>query len=302
MLRGSKTKFLRRNRRLLQEKQAAYFPRISHSPPRLFTAAELDDATGGYHPAKLIKRDAPFELYTATLGGQAVSVKRATPPAGSSNCDAAVEGLITEVVVLSAVGHRNVVKLLGCCLETQSPALVYELHAHGTLQDRASAAAGAGAWEPMSWPGRLRVAAEVTGGLHYLHCHAPLTIFHGDVKPSSVILDEQGVPKIVDFALSTPIASDPTGAADQEQGDVYSLGMLLVVLMLGEQPSQWQDDGGLREGLVARARGLGEAEGNVEQLGAFAGVALECLRPKGEERPTAKEVERRLREIMSFMP
>ncbi|MQM14368.1 hypothetical protein Taro_047297 [Colocasia esculenta] len=344
--RGSKTRFLRRNRRLIQEKQAAFSMGGSRNTSQLFTAAELEEATDRYHPRRLIKLDGSHELYRATLGGQAVSVKRASPEA-VRNCQGngggvehLVEGMVTEIVVLSGVGHRNVAKLLGCCLETQVPALVYHLDSHGTLQGRAFAGACPSGADLLTWPSRLRAAAEVAGALHYLHRHAPVTIVHRDVKPSSVVLDEQGVPKLVDFSLSMPIPPNQTEAGidiiagniyyidpessstctASEKSDVYSFGMLLLVLMLGKHPSEWEEENGFpllsrlgsgegeiaelvgRDELVAMASGMGEAEGKVEQLWEFADLAFECLRRRGEERPTMKETERRLREISSLMP
>ncbi|GMP41142.1 hypothetical protein CsSME_00011339 [Camellia sinensis var. sinensis] len=75
-----------------------------------------------------------------------------------------VEQFINEVVVLSQIIYRNIVKLLGCCLELDVPLLVYEFIPNEEF--------------PLSWEMRFQIATEVAGALSYLHYVASIPIYH----------------------------------------------------------------------------------------------------------------------------
>ncbi|KAK1400872.1 putative wall associated kinase-like 1 [Heracleum sosnowskyi] len=151
---------------------------------KLFTSKELEMATDHYSKDRILGQGGQGTVYKGMLtDGKIVAVKKSKIEDESEQ-----EQFINEVVLLSKINHRNIVKLHGCCLETDIPLLVYELVPNGTLfeyiQDRIEDF-------PLTWDIRVRVAIEIAGALFYLHSAASLPIYHRDIKSSNILLDEK---------------------------------------------------------------------------------------------------------------
>ncbi|PRQ55882.1 putative protein kinase RLK-Pelle-WAK family [Rosa chinensis] len=289
---------------------------------QIFTEEELKKATKNYDENEKLGEGGYGIVYKGVLDKRVVAIK-------ISKMTAQVESdqFINEVIVLSQISHRNVVRLLGCCLETKTPMLVYEYVGSGTLYDHIHKKKG----QLLSFAQRLKIAAETATALSYLHHSTTTQIVHRDVKATNILLDEKLMAKVSDFGASKLIPDDKTQLSTLVQGtlgyldpeylqsntlteksDVYSFGVVLVELLTSENVIRFDKTEAERnlanvfvstiekKGLRALGPILDDEivkDGNWEIIEKVANLAQRCLSVKGDERPTMKEIERELDEI-----
>ncbi|ERM98441.1 hypothetical protein AMTR_s00072p00132930 [Amborella trichopoda] len=118
---------------------------------------------------------------TATLIFTSDDLKQATNNYKESKILGAVQvdQFINEVLILKQINCMNLVKLLGCCLETSVPMLIYKYIPSGTLEHHIH---GKDLLKQITWTVRLRIALETAEALAYLHSATSMTIFHRGVK------------------------------------------------------------------------------------------------------------------------
>ncbi|XP_065852977.1 wall-associated receptor kinase-like 22 [Euphorbia lathyris] len=279
---------------------------------RIFTEEELERATDNYNESRFLGQGGYGTVYKGMLpDGNIVAVKRSRTIAKSQ-----IEQFINEVVILSQINHRNIVKLLGCCLETQFPLLVYEFIPNGTLSSHIHEENS-----ELSWEDRFRIASEVAGAVAYMHSSASFPIFHRDIKSSNILLDEKYSAKVSDFGTSRSIPYDRTHLTTVVQGtfgyldpeyfytsqftdksDVYSFGVVLIELLTGEKPISFdrtEDERNLvghflssteEDCLVRILDPVVAREARKEDVEAIAELATRCLKSIGKMRPTMREV------------
>ncbi|MED6205200.1 hypothetical protein PIB30_015763 [Stylosanthes scabra] len=307
----SRESFFKKNGGLLLQKVVSS-SEGSFDKFKLFSLKDLEKATNHFNPNRILGNGGQGTVYKGMLvDGKIVAVKK-------FKVDGKIEQFINEFVILSQIDHRNVVKLLGCCLETEIPLLVYEFIPNGTLfeylheQDE---------YLPMTWEMRLKIAIEVAGALFYLHSAASKPIYHRDIKSTNILLDEKYNAKVADFGTSKMIAIEDThlttlvkgtfGYLDPEyfhtsqftdKSDVYSFGVVLVELLTGQKPVSFVAPGEAQNLASYFILCMEENrvfdiidkrimwEGRREHINAVAKLAKRCLDLKGIERPSMKEV------------
>ncbi|KAD7477898.1 hypothetical protein E3N88_01034 [Mikania micrantha] len=297
----------------------------SNAMMTLFSSEQLRKVTDNYSQEKIIGKGAYGVVYKGVL-----SDKRLVAIKKSKLVDETqAEQFINEVMILTQVIHRNVVKLLGCCLEEEVPILVYEFISNNTLFHHIHHKLGGMDW--LSWENRLRVATEVASALGYLHSEITMQIIHRDVKSSNILLDENYTAKISDFGASrlVPLGHHevPTliqgtlGYLDPEyfntsqlteKSDVYSFGVVLAELLTGKQAigvDRTNEEKNLATYFVksVKENRLFEIvdprllhEHTLDDLQKVGDLTKRCLSFVGDDRPTMKEVAAELEGLKKF--
>ncbi|KAK2980032.1 hypothetical protein RJ640_020058 [Escallonia rubra] len=291
---------------------------------KIFTAEELEKATNNYAEDRIVGRGGYGTVYKGILPDKRVVAIKKSRIMDESQ----IEQFINEMVILTQVNHRNVVKLMGCCLESEVPLLVYEFVSNGTLFHHIHSRGGM-SW--LSWENRLRIAAESAGALAYLHSAASKPIIHRDVKSANILLDEHYTTKISDFGASRLIPLDQAQVTTLVQGtlgyldpeyfhtsqltdksDVYSFGVVLAELLTGKKPlclERSQEERNLATYFIMSVKKNRlfhileprvVREGTLEQLQIVAELVKKCLNLNGEDRPTMKEVAMELEGLRKF--
>ncbi|KAI9083686.1 hypothetical protein K1719_034387 [Acacia pycnantha] len=214
----------------------------------LFDFRILATATNDFSIANKLGRGGFGLVYKGELhDGQEIAVKRL-----SRTSRQGLEEFMNEVVVISKLQHRNLVRLLGCCIEGEEKLLVYEYMPNKSLD--------AFIYDPikkkvLDWKNRLNIIKGISRGLLYLHRDSRLKIIHRDLKPSNILLDAQLIPKISDFGLARIFESSedegntrrvvgtygymsPEYAMEglfSEKSDVFSFGVLLFEIISGRK-------------------------------------------------------------------
>ncbi|CAL5341836.1 unnamed protein product [Camellia sinensis] len=214
----------------------------------LFDFATIVNATDNFSINNKLGEGGFGLVYKGELkGGQEIAVKRL-----SRNSSQGLDDFKNEVSYIAKLQHRNLVKLLGCCIQGEEKMLIYEYMPNKSLDyfifDQTQSTL-------LDWPTRFHIIDGISRGLLYLHQDSRLRIIHRDLKASNILLDIDMNPKISDFGLARSFGGNETKANTNRvvgtygymppeyavhgyfsvKSDVFSFGVLVLEVVSGKR-------------------------------------------------------------------
>ncbi|KAF8414029.1 hypothetical protein HHK36_002028 [Tetracentron sinense] len=281
----------------------------------LFDLETVVNATNNFSFAKKIGEGGFGIVYKGELStGHEIAVKRLY-----QDSQQGLREFKNEVILIAKLQHRNLVRLLGCCIQREETMLIYEYMPNKSLdsfifnQTRCSS---------LEWRKRFEIIVGIARGLLYLHRDSRLRIIHRDLKASNILLDGEMNPKISDFGIARMIGRDQTEANTKRvigtygymspeyaidglfsvKSDVFSFGVLVLEIVSGKKNRRfYHPDHDLN--LLGHAWKLWNEEKPLELIDAFMEdpvpefeslkciqVGLLCVQKRPDDRPTMPTV------------
>ncbi|XP_077245928.1 uncharacterized protein LOC143885616 [Tasmannia lanceolata] len=280
-----------------------------------FDLGIIADATENFSDSNKLGQGGFGPVYKGELPeGKMIAVKRLSKSSGQG-----LEEFKNEVILIAKLQHRNLVRLLGYCIQGDEKLLIYEYMHNKSLDsflfDRYRC-------KLLQWERRFIIILEIARGLLYLHQDSRLRIIHRDLKPSNILLDKEMNAKISDFGMARIFGGNQTEANTNRvvgtygymspeyashglfsvKSDVFSFGVILLEIISGKKNTSfyhsehaltllahawqlWIED----KGLDLMDTALSEACNTSEVLKCIQ-VGLLCVQEEATDRPTMASV------------
>ncbi|KAL5721402.1 non-specific protein-tyrosine kinase [Ranunculus cassubicifolius] len=280
-----------------------------------FNFGIVTTATDNFNDANKLGEGGFGAVYKGTLlDGRKIAVKRL-----SKNSGQGIQEFKNEVLLLAKLQHRNLVRLLGFCLEGREKLLIYEYVPNASLD---MFIFGPIKRSNLDWATRYNIIQGIARGLLYLHEDSPDRIIHRDLKAGNILLDSQMNPKIADFGLARLFVVDQIEGNTNKivgtygymppeyllQGhfsvklDVFSFGVLVLEIITGQRNSSFYSTDGDQD-LLSYAWRQWEEENAMElvdptmreeystdEVMKCIQMAMLCVQKEVEKRPTMASV------------
>nr|VDD49327.1 unnamed protein product [Brassica oleracea] len=286
---------------------------ITTSGSLQFDYEAIEAATSNFHNTNKLGHGGFGEVYKGTFpNGTEIAVKRLSKTSGQGERE-----FKNEVLLVAKLQHRNLVRLLGFCVQGEEKILVYEFLPNKSLNyflfgDSTKRS-------QLDWTRRYKIIGGITRGILYLHQDSRLTIIHRDLKASNILLDEDMNPKIADFGMAKNFRMDQTedntgrvvgtfGYMPPEyvangqfstKSDVYSFGLLILEIIGGKKNSSFNETDGSISNLVTYVWRLWNNDSLLELVDPVIGdnydkyevircvhIGLLCVQENPTDRPT----------------
>ncbi|RDX83474.1 putative receptor-like protein kinase, partial [Mucuna pruriens] len=295
-------------------------PEVSHLGwGHWFTLRDLELATNRFSPENVIGEGGYGVVYRGRLiNGSEVAVKKIL-----NNLGQAEKEFRVEVEAIGHVRHKNLVRLLGYCVEGVHRLLVYEYVNNGNLEQWLHGSMSQRG--VLTWEARMKVITGTAKALAYLHEAIEPKVVHRDIKSSNILIDKEFNAKVSDFGLAKLLDSGESHITTRvmgtfgyvapeyantgllnERSDIYSFGVLLLEAVTGRDPVDYSrpaNEVNLVEWLkmmvgTRRAEEVVdsrlEVKPSMRALKRALLVALRCVDPEAEKRPKMSQVVRML--------